>query len=85
LLLVDNAIRHPEVRAPQARLRSLRTLGCVRASKGDGPSPGRSSFEARPPGKSLAETGTYDARGHLRMTGKHINLRRGLFYACFAF
>ena len=28
--------RHPEVRAPQASLRSLRMLGCVRASKGDG-------------------------------------------------
>jgi hypothetical protein len=50
--------RHPEARAPQASLRSLRKLGCVRASKGDGPDPswGRSSFGARP----LA--------GHLRMT-----------------
>jgi hypothetical protein len=52
--------RHPEARAPQASLRSLRKLGCVRASKGDGPDPsaswGRSSFEARP------------TAGHLRMT-----------------
>src|SRR5258708_5726942 len=31
--------RHPEARAPQAGLRSLRKLGCVRASKDDGRGP----------------------------------------------
>jgi len=34
-------MRHAEVRAPQASLRSLRMLGCVRASKHDA-----ASFEA---------------------------------------
>src|SRR4029079_4462449 len=42
-------IRHPEVRAK-------------RASKGDGPSRGRSSFEARAVAKSSAEVSARDAR-----------------------